>query len=236
MSEYEDDIEVIRLDEHLDEVLPDEEDILSDMTPSSPPSPPSNEETINQLTLQLLLNANSYKKYMAKVNSEKKEVKSPIEDLELYIGNIEKYISDSLEKVLHTGELRTEHIDPMYEIHDSFRTFLSKSIEYYRNLANIKVKKIDKEEKNYDQMGTVEKEHLTFLKVKKTEEEQDSLNDILNVGGGGGGNSSHYSQTPEFDKLLVSSPPVLKRHTAKTFRTNNYSYGYSYFNENELSL
>jgi hypothetical protein len=212
MSDYEDNTEDNHLDEHLDETLPEEEDVLSEFTESSPPSPPpSNEESINQLTLQLLLNTNSYKKYMAKVQSKKKEVRPMIEDLELYIGNIEHYVSASLEKVLNTGELHVEPMDPTYDMCESFRIFLTKSIEYYNNLANIKVKKIQANEKNYDQMNMVEKEHLTFLKVKKSEDNKNSLTPINTL------NIDHiglFPHTTPGGTFMFPPPPLLKRSGA----------------------
>lgn len=212
MSDYEDNTEENHLEEHLDEILPEEEeDILSELTEPYLPSPPSNEESINQLTLQLLLNTNSYKKYMAKVQSKKKEPKPMIEDLELYIGNIEHYVSASLEKVLNTGELRVEPMDPTYDMCEAFSVFLTKSIEYYNNLANIKVKKIQSNEKNYDQMNMVEKEHLTFLKVKKSEDRKNTLTTIppLNV--------DHIGVFPQITPagtFRFPSPPILKRSSA----------------------
>ena len=219
IDDYEDNIEGNHLDEHSDGILAEEDDdLLSELAPSSPPSPPSNNESINQLTLQLLLNTNSYKKYMAKVQSEKKDAKPPIEDLDLYLGNIEQFISSSLEKVLHTGELRVEPLDPTFDMCESFRSFLSKSIEYYRNLANIKVKKIDCEEKNYDQMGTCEKEHISFLKVKKSGGDKKLLNDDYH---------GLFPQTTPAGTFMIPPPPSLKRHTAKTWKTYNYNGGFS---------
>ncbi len=219
LDDYEDTTEDNHLDEHFDEILAEDDDLLSELTPpSSPCPPPSNNESIHQLTLQLLLNTNSYKKYMAKLQSEKKETKPPIQDLDLYLGNVEQFISSSLEKVLHTGELRVEPLDPTYDMCESFRSFLSKSVEYYRNLANIKVKKIDCEEKNYDQMGILEKEHISFLKVKKSNNDKKLLNDYYH---------GSFPQTTPAGTFMVPPPPVLKRHTAKTWKTYNYNSGFS---------
>lgn len=241
MSDYEDNIDANHLEEHFDESLADiGEDNLSDLLSSSPPpsSPPSTGDSINKLTLELLLNANNYKKYVSKYGStDKKDAKYSLADLDLYLGNIEEFIESSLEKAVRTGSLewKSSPIDSMYDMHEAFRVFLEKSVEYYKNLANIKVKKIDPQgDKNFDKMNTLEKEQVTFLKVKKsslenkseknsrhgsfdmsTEMEEDTYYPSF---GEDSQNSSEWPLKIETSKLspagtfFVPPPPVLRRY------------------------
>ena len=153
--------------------------------------PATNCDSINQLTLELLLNHTHYRKYMSKSHpNEYEKRKQKFDQFEMYEPQISQLMMELIEN-RSTGDM--DDIAPTRDIRDAFNELVDACIDYFRN-AN---RNIPKTHFHDDDMG-----EITHFEVKKQHAPVPSLylDEILNA---------NQDECP--------SPPSLKRSQSEHF-------------------
>ena len=165
------------------------------------PQPVSNDDSINQLTLELLLNHTHYRKYLSKANpSEYDQRKKQMELLELYEPHISQLFADLMQNTIE-GDIHD--VVPNQEIREAFDHFIEVSISHYQQCPwETRTKTVslplddqeDEAEKPYEPY----QEDITHFRVKKTQPAVEPL---------------QLDAIHEPSVIRFPSPPLLRRHT-----------------------
>jgi hypothetical protein len=165
---------------------------MSESLEREPSAPISNDERINQLTLELLLNNTHYRKYMSKAHPAEYENRTKqLAEFELYEPQISQLIMDLTD---HYACGESDMFAPTREISDAFHAFVQTCIHYYKRHADMSA---------HEPLETTDQDTssppITHFSVKKQ------------------GSKSLYLENIDDDEEPEPKPPLLRRNVHDTF-------------------